>query len=200
MSTWWVGQQDQATGVHYVVLESGNDLFPSGDLPSTSEAAGPYATQAEAQAEADILNKAPGGPLGVKPAGQDQWWFYNSYTGQVIEDTDRVTALGDMLRTKTGTGWHYYASQIDMLNAIQANKWPPPQYQNSIGGNIGNAPKIAGGVLGNVFSLSGGPADANFWIRLGEGLLGIILIAIGIEKITGSANAITNAVRKVPKL
>ncbi|HEV2244907.1 MAG TPA: hypothetical protein VGR98_27985 [Streptosporangiaceae bacterium] len=186
MATWWVGQQDRGTGVVYVVLQSGNDQFPSGDLPSTSQAAGPYATQAEAQAEADILNKAPGGALGVKPAGQSQWWFYNSHTGQVILDTDAITAAGDMLRTKTGTGWHYYASQIDMLNAIQANNWPPPQYQNSIGQNIANAPKIAGGVLGNLFSLSGGPFSANFWIRAGEVVLGLILLAVGVAKLTGA--------------
>lgn len=196
MATWWVAQQDRATGVFYVVVASGNDQFPSGDLPSISEAAGPYATQAAAQAEADILNKAPGGPLGVKPAGQSQWWFYNSHTGQVIEDTDAITAAGDMLRTKTGTGWHYYPSQIDMLNAIQANNWPPPQYQNSIGQNIANAPKQVPG-LGNLFSLSGGPFSANFWIRAGEVILGLILLAIGVARLTGAVPLATKVARYV---
>src|SRR5262249_37690013 len=132
MTTWWVAAQNERTGVKYVVVASGDNQFPSGDLPSISEAAGPYSSQQAAQAEADTLNKVPGGALGVKPAGQDQWWFYNSHTGQVILDTDFLTAQGDMLRTKTGTGWHYYASQIDMLNAIAANNWPAPQYQNSV--------------------------------------------------------------------
>jgi hypothetical protein len=203
MATWWVAAQDTRTGVKYVVVASGNSQFPSGDLPSISEAAGPYSSQAAAQAVADVLNGAPGGALGVKAPGGSQWWFYNSSTGQVILDTDAITAQGDKLRVAVDPAqWHEYATNADMLAAIAANHWPPPQYQNSVAQNLANAPKQVPGnplqglqAIGQFFSDLAATAT---WLRVAKVVLGGALLLFGLAHMTGASNAAATAVKRLP--
>lgn len=189
MATWWVAQQDTGTSVRYVVVESGDNQFPSGDLPSISEAAGPYPSRQAAQAEASILNGAPGGGVGVKSPGGSQWWFYNSRTGQVIEDTDWITAQGDKLRVLAAPGiWHEYATNADMLAAIAANNWPAPQYLNSVAQNLANAPKNVPGLtglaaIGDFFSRL---TQASTWLRVAEVAVGAILLVVALNKALGN--------------
>lgn len=42
--------------------------------------------------------------------------------------------------------------------------------------------------LGSIFSVF---QDASLWLRIGEGLLGIVLIAVGVAKLTGAVPAAT---------
>ena len=49
--------------------------------------------------------------------------------------------------------------------------------------------------VGDFFSKLG---QANTWIRVGEALLGIILIGIGLARITGAQNLISKAVKAAP--
>jgi len=202
MSTWWVAAQDRATGVVYVTVESGNDQFPSGDLPSISEAAGPFSTKAAADTVTASLNAAPGGGLGVKAPGGFQAWFYNSATGQVILDTNAITAQGDKLRVAIDPAqWHEYATNADMLAAIAAHHWPPPQYQNSVAQNVANAPGQAAQLL------TGLPAIGDFfqrltqgstWIRVGEFLLGALLLISGALHLSGRSADLKDIAKLTP--
>lgn len=40
--------------------------------------------------------------------------------------------------------------------------------------------------------------QANIWLRVGEFVIGIVLLGVGLAKLTGAENFISNAVGKVP--
>ena len=40
--------------------------------------------------------------------------------------------------------------------------------------------------------------QANIWLRVGEFVLGIVLIGVGLAKLTGTENFVSSVVRKVP--
>lgn len=109
-------------------------------------------------------------------------------------------------------------------NGADADKWatayfkshplaPPGIYNPSTnaGASSGN-PITSSGALGNqiatglagfsgfagIDNFLGALMDANTWLRVAEGVLGVILIGVALGKITGADNVITKAVNKIP--
>jgi len=121
-------------------------------------------------------------------------WIYNSKTGAVIE----LPSPAAFVQLKSGLGWHGpFDSKDAAIAYYNANKakntgWKAPS-SNPISA-IGNVPSAIDDTIQNGLGLS----DANIqsWlIRIGEILLGIVLLGVGVAKLTGTTNAIAKVVK-----
>lgn len=131
-------------------------------------------------------------------------WIYNSRTGAVQQLPSPVaTAL-----LSTGTGWHGPFDTREEALAFYVNgKAANPGWREPTGvtGNIGNIPgaivqqneaAITGAASGIAGGLGLSDEEIRSWlIRIGEILLGIVLIAVGVAKLTGTTNAIASIVK-----
>jgi hypothetical protein len=117
-------------------------------------------------------------------------WYYNSKTG-IINHQPRI-AMETILHA--GLGWHgpfdTEAAAVKYYNDNKATNpgWESPS--NSVGERIQNLAESANPL--NAFS----NANLQAWlIRIGEILLGIVLIGVGLAKLTGTTNAIAGIVK-----
>ena len=120
-------------------------------------------------------------------------WYYNSNSG-LVKQYNEITMWPAL---HSGTGWHGpFNSKQDALNYYQSNKshnsgWQPPT--DSISTGISQLGDTAVQNVG-----LGGLTNENittWFIRIGEVLLGIVLLGIGVAKLTGTTNTIAKAVR-----
>ena len=120
-------------------------------------------------------------------------WYYNSRSGLVAQYPE-VTMIVPL---HTGTGWHGpFNTKQDALNYYNNGKtansgWKPPV--DSIGGAINNLGETAVQSVG-----LGGLTNENitsWFLRIGEVLLGIVLLGVGVAKLTGTTNAVAKVVR-----
>lgn len=125
-------------------------------------------------------------------------YFYNSNTGDLVnESPPSPQYLTYEAMAREGIGWHIYGTLQQVYAAVRANHWPPP---NS---NAGGASPIPGQARHVVQS-----AVTDFWkglnlenwlLRIGEVFLGIVLVGVGIAKLTGTTNFVASAVKtKLP--
>jgi len=124
-------------------------------------------------------------------------WNYNSHTGAVVH----IPAPQSAILRSLGIGWHGpFNSKEDALAFYTAGKDANPGWKAPTGvlGNVGNA-VVSGGdaVTGGAISDPLGKLNLGGWfLRIGEILLGIVLIGVGIARLTG----IQNVVSKVAKV
>lgn len=124
-------------------------------------------------------------------------WSYNHLTGAVVNLPSPQSAVMRAI----APGWHGpYNTKEEALAFYQASKAAHPDWKTPTGilGNIGNA-AVAGGDLvtgGGVTEILGGVNLAAWFLRIGEVLLGLVLIAVGIARLTG----VQNVVSKVAKV
>jgi hypothetical protein len=124
-------------------------------------------------------------------------WYYNSRSG-LVKEYNEVTMWPSL---HAGTGWHgpfdtkdaalkYYAD-----NKAKNSGWKAPT--DSISQGVNNLGETAVQTVG-----LGALTDANIqsWlIRIGEILLGIVLLGVGVAKLTGTTNAIAKIAKaKIP--
>ena len=120
-------------------------------------------------------------------------WYYNSDSGSINQVPDIVAAP----ELHLGLGWHgpfdTKQAAIDYYNSGKAANpgWKAP---TGIAGTINNVivqpatSAVTGDILGNV------KVD-QWFIRIGEILLGLILVGVGVAKLTGASNLISTAVK-----
>jgi hypothetical protein len=125
-------------------------------------------------------------------------FFYNSRSGGYANESPPAPQYFDYeAQLRLGLGWHSYGSFAEMLAAIKQNNWPPPQ-PDSVGLRANAVSGTPGAVANNAVSdVIGNVNASNLIVRIGEILLGIVLIGVGIAKLTGTANIIST-VAKVP--
>jgi hypothetical protein len=117
-------------------------------------------------------------------------WFYSSISGSVISEL----ALGDTIQAHL-PGWHGpFPTKQAALNYYQQNKAAHPDWKAPTG--------LAGAVTNTVTSGVSGTADflsrlaaPNTWLRVAEVALGLILIAVGVARLTGTQNAVSSIVK-----
>jgi hypothetical protein len=143
-------------------------------------------------------------------------WFYDSDSGKLVhEDPPSPGYYVYEAALHTGTGWHELtvadsATQAQAAAAAKALNLGPVQGSSTsiaqLGANeVGNLPaQVSGGAaasaipgvaqIGTFFSAL---TQGNTWIRIAEGLLGIILIAVGVARITHVVPVATKIARAV---
>ena len=146
--------------------------------------------------------------------------FYNDRSGnygtasQSINPVAEALYLSYVAQAKTGTGWHEYPSVAAMNAAVAANGWPTPFHSNNpfstinqgVATGLPNA--VNQGVSGLAKDIPGvGSIDdlvnafknnfENVILRVGEILVGVILIYIGLKAMTGYEGVAKSAKRVV---
>lgn len=124
-------------------------------------------------------------------------WVYNNNTGVLVE---LPTPLAE-LDLKSGKAWHgpFDSEQagLDYYNANKQPGWKAPT--NNLGQIIKNAgssiTSTVTGAVGNAVTGSIADKFSAWFIRVGEVLLGLILIGVGIAKLTGTTNLIAKTVK-----
>jgi hypothetical protein len=129
----------------------------------------------------------------------DKKWYYNSSSGTI---TETWVFPGSELQLHLGLGWHGpFDTKDAALKYYNDNKAKNPGWEaptDSAGRSFANysgltdtaeAAKDAA-----TFGLSN--AEIQSWlIRIGEILLGIVLVGVGIAKLTGTTNAVAGLVK-----
>jgi hypothetical protein len=125
-------------------------------------------------------------------------WYYNSTSGSVNEAEQ---FFGSEIQLHLGLGWHGpFDTKEATLKYYEDNKAKNPGWKapTGIAGTIGNITG-ASDVVDDVkdaasFGLSN--EEIQSWlIRIGEILLGIVLVGVGIAKLTGTTNVVAKAVK-----
>ena len=113
-------------------------------------------------------------------------WIYNSNTGAVNELPTPVAEL----ELHSGLGWHGpFSSQQEAVTYYNNNAGANPGWKRPTGG-IAN---LTGNAAASGVEKITGTSTFNLgsWVlRIGEILLGIVLIGVGIAKLTGTTNTI----------
>ena len=127
-------------------------------------------------------------------------WFYNSQSGAIDDQSGIVQWFNDHagindLQTKY-LDWHGpFQSKEEAFQYYVTNKsahpdWKEPTdsawqtFKNNTGAYLGG--------VGDVLGISGGQIDAGNWIiRISEILVGIVLIGVGLAKLTGASNVVS---------
>lgn len=122
-------------------------------------------------------------------------WLYGSVSGDISE----VWPPLDKIMLSSGSGWHgpfkSYQEAVDYYNANKANNpgWKAPT--SSFAGQVGNAVDSRGQQVTKALDPLA-KYDLNSWLlRIGEILLGLVLLGVGIAKLTGTTNMVAKAVK-----
>lgn len=122
-------------------------------------------------------------------------WNYNSSTGQVMH----LPSAESSVYRSLGMGWHGpFKTKEEALQFYADNKAANPGWKAPAGWqeNITNILKAPGEIAGNAAADVWGKLNLGGWfIRIGEVLLGIVLIGVGIARLTGVQNAIAKVAK-----
>lgn len=116
------------------------------------------------------------GPFGIPPGGP---WFVNNASGTIQRQSNPVLAEG-----LAQSGWTGFPTET--LAKAFAN--------NGIAGQAKKVAQSAYGGINAVGDFANKLTQANTWLRIAEGLLGIVLIGIALAKLTGVDNQVAKAV------
>lgn len=128
------------------------------------------------------------------PVGGLTEFLYNSNTGYIAE----LPTLIARVELSSGLGWHGpFDSKAEAVTYYNTNKAKNPGWKaptGSVKQTIDNAGSSAGDVVTNKLGLSNENITA-WMVRIGEILLGIVLVGVGIAKLTGTTNVVAKAVK-----
>lgn len=153
---------------------------------------------------------APATPTAVPPNavalvrdGKD--WLYNKHTGAIIHQTGvtKYLTLHNPANLVMDPPWLQFATKAE---AEAYKKAHPPTPQTGPAGGIANATTGAenagANALPTLTDINGfvsALSQRQTWLRIGEGLLGLILIAVGVMAITKSSSVGQAATRTAGK-
>ena len=130
-------------------------------------------------------------------------FLYNSNTGAVVQ---LPAPIADV-ELRSGLGWHGpFNTKQDALDFYTNNKDANPGWHEPAGwkANIAAIPQLPGqrasNAASNVLEPFKGVNLGAWLLRIGEVVLGIVLIGVGIAKLTGTTNTITRMVGKIPPI
>lgn len=124
------------------------------------------------------------GPFGFPPGGP---WFVFPQSGTIQRQSNPVLAIGLVT-----TGWVGYATQAGAECQAKINPSNPSNIGHTAASAAGAAAKGASDILG-VSGLNLG----SLLLRVGEVVLGIVLIGVGVAHMTGTDNFVSSALKKV---
>jgi hypothetical protein len=126
-------------------------------------------------------------------------WYYNSNTG-AVDQLPTAVGWGEL---HSGLGWHGpFNSKQDALDYYTNGKAANPGWKAPAGipsniiNGIGTAASDAiHGPASAAHEILGGVDITGWFVRIGEVLLGLVLLGVGVAKLTGSTNVIAKAVK-----
>lgn len=121
-------------------------------------------------------------------------WYYNSTSG-VLGNYDELTEWPAL---HAGTGWHGpFDTKADAIAYYTRNNAKNPGWKaptDSLTQGASNTVSTAASAVTGGLGLN--DDEIRSWlIRIGEILLGIVLVGIGVAKLTGTTNVIASAVK-----
>jgi hypothetical protein len=130
---------------------------------------------------------------GIHPPG---CYYVNIATGTIQRQCNPVLAIA-----LAAAGYFGNPGPASATNAFAtfdaAHAFAASQSGSAASGDVTGGVSSATKALGSLNPLA--PLfQSNIWLRAGEFLIGIVLIGVGLAKITGTENFVSNVVRKVP--
>lgn len=120
-------------------------------------------------------------------------WYYNSDSGAINESPEWL-AYPEL---HMGVGWHGpFKTKDEAIQFYKDGKPNNPGWKEPTGllGNLGNTLGNTGRALGITDPL--GNLNLSGWfVRIAEILLGLLLIGVGVAKLTGVSNQISKAAK-----
>jgi len=132
-------------------------------------------------------------------------WIYNSNTGSVeAGEPIAMQVIIDAHLPGTTSAWHgLFKNTDEIAKFYNDNKAAHPEWKAPTGNPItqaGNAVEAGQSQLNTAVGAFKGLNLETWFVRIGEILLGIVLIGVGLAKITGTANIVSTALKVVPKV
>lgn len=101
----------------------------------------------------------------------------------------------DQVKAKSSTQFTDIGLATSLNNLVGVNGWEQfPGVKNAVDA-VSSAANTAGDVGSAVGSIASLLTSAQFWIRLGEAIAGVILIAMGLRSLTGSTTTPVTVVK-----
>lgn len=131
--------------------------------------------------------------------------FYNSHSGEYhtaspsLNPVQEADFLAYEALLHTGIGWHEYSSVADMNAAVKKNGWPTPTTSVPKGLEQAGQQAVNNAVpgLSQIGTFFSDLSQASTWIRVGQVLAGLILIAVGVARITHAVPIATKVAKAV---
>jgi hypothetical protein len=194
MAQWWV-----IKGPGWYNVAGPASRAQAGALAKSSGASvysGPYASQAAADAHIPAAGAGSAPPPvhtlpGYTEAGP---WYINSDSGELTHATGFLGWLAS-IDAKLPLDWYGFKTRADAVSAAAIEGWPAPTtstvtgLKNAAKDQASDAEKAASSTVPGLSQIGGffsRLSQANTWIRLGEVLLGLVLIAIGLARMTNA--------------
>lgn len=131
------------------------------------------------------------------PLDDGKTWYYNENTGQI----QHITNWAEQQLFNSESFEVRFKTQAEAVAYKQAHPAKGSLLPGAPGGGIlpsaGSLP--GGGALTDLSGFLSALTERNTWIRVGEGLLGLILIGIGIAAVTRSNPVAQRAVKTAAK-
>lgn len=130
--------------------------------------------------------------------GNDHATVYGSYPSiGALEQANSNLVIGQFQIVGNQSG---YPNQLEAQNA--ANQWNGQSSHPPVpGSSASNNPATfipGASAVETVGQFLGKLGEPSLWLRVGEFVLGLALIAVGLAKLTGVENVISNTARKIP--
>lgn len=122
-------------------------------------------------------------------------WYYNSSSGSVGQ-WEEFTVWPAL---HAGVGWHGpFDTKAAALAYYNTNKAKNPGWKaptDSTLAQVGNASGATDAIVGAVGGGLDNAGITSWLVRIGEILLGVVLVGVGLAKLTGTTNVIASAVK-----
>lgn len=122
-------------------------------------------------------------------------WYYNSSSGS-ISHTEEFMAWPAL---HAGLDWHGpFDTKQQALDYYNTNKSKNPGWKAPTGSVLTQLANTSGATDAAKGALTGGLSDdsiRSWFVRIGEVLLGVVLVGIGVAKLTGTTNIVAQAVK-----
>lgn len=163
--------------------------------PGAPHDAGPYATAAEAKSKGPAQYAANvTASKGNQPDLGKVGWYYDSNAKKARQLTGTQAA-----QVNANLGYHAvtgpYATEALANSEGPAGAFPNPATNPAVDAGV----NAAGSILDQVTTgFLGILENKALWLRVGEVLLGIVLVGVGLAKITHAGNIVSKAVKVIP--
>lgn len=191
----------------YINVDNGSvkdfPLFPPVPGSPWTGPSGGFATKADALAAEGKNPPSTGTGGGGQPASSSGWFVVASTTaptgspivlaGLTVQHFAGSNYTLALTMVSTGLAWGPYTTQSAAraeLTALRNGTAPNPR---GLGTATPGTPTES--ALDKIGDFVGRLSEASTWLRVGEVLLGIVLLAIGVARITGASNAVSSIVK-----